>query len=162
MSEADLFYLRKLHFLVDFCWNIDVYKPILSLGQLYGINPVDVLTRLLARSESGEDQKLSEFFRTFDKESKVEWFDNENDILNYFANEANYHRLLNQEFEKLNIQFSIIALADYKSAFDCAIRGVLSEFVAIPEDVLAEVASVTFALFPPLGSEPGERSIEIA
>ena len=27
IAEDQMFYLRKLHFLVDFCWNMEVYKP---------------------------------------------------------------------------------------------------------------------------------------
>ena len=69
--------------------------------------------------------------------------------------------MLNQEFEKLNIQYSVIALRDYKAAFDRAIADVLTCTNAIPADVLAEAAKVTFALFPPLQDEPGEKPIEI-
>ena len=161
MSEADLFYLRKLHFLVDFCWNIEVYKPLLSLGLLYDVNPIDVLTRLLDSIEDGEHKELSAFFADFHRKSETEWFDSEQDILDYFADEANFNRLLNQEFEKLNIQYSVIALRDYKAAFDRAIGNVLARADAVPADVLAEAAKVTFALFPPLEDEPDEKPIEI-
>ena len=37
MTEGDLFYLRKLHFLVDFSWNIEVYKPLLKLALLASV-----------------------------------------------------------------------------------------------------------------------------
>ena len=52
MSEDEIFYLRKLHFLVEFCWNIEVYKPLLSLGLQHNISPVDVLTKLLSEAEA--------------------------------------------------------------------------------------------------------------
>lgn len=161
MSEEDLFYLRKLHFLVDFCWNIEVYKPLLSLGLLYGISPIDVFTRLLESVENGDHKELAAFFEDFHRKSETEWFDGEQEILDYFADEANFNRLLNQEFEKLNIQYSVIALRDYKAAFDRAIGGVLAQAGTVPADVLAEAAKVTFALFPPLEDEPGEKPIEI-
>lgn len=161
MAEADLFYLRKLHFLVDFCWNIEVYKPLLSLGLLYGVNPIDVFMRLLESVERGEHGELAAFFEDFHRKSETEWFDSERDILDYFADEGNFNRLLNQEFEKLNIQYSVIALRDYKSAFDRAIRDVLVQTKNIPADVFAEAAKVTFALFPPLADEPAEKPIEI-
>src|SRR5262249_41067134 len=67
MSEEELYYLRKLHFLVDFCWNIEVYKPVLNLGLLYGINPVDVLASLLRDAERGRYPELAEFFAEFDR-----------------------------------------------------------------------------------------------
>ncbi len=161
MLEQGLFYLRKLHFLVDLCWNIEVYKPLLSLGLLYGISPVDVFTQLLKGIESGEHKELGVFFADFHRKSETEWFDSEQEILDYFADETNYNRLLNQEFEKLNIQHSAIALLDYKAAFDRAIGDVFAKAGAIPADVLAEAAKITFALFPPLEDEAGEKPIEI-
>jgi radical SAM superfamily enzyme YgiQ (UPF0313 family) len=161
MSEQDLFYLRKLHFLVDFCWNIEVYKPLLSLGLLYGISPIDVFTRLLDDVDSGKHAELTAFFEDFHRKSETEWFDSEQEILDYFADAANFDRLLNQEFEKLNIQYSVVALRDCKAAFDRAVGDVFARAGAVPADVLAEAAKVTFALFPPLEHEPDESPIEI-
>lgn len=156
MSEADLFWLRKLHFLVDFCWNIEVYRPVLSLGHLYGTNPIDVLIDLV------EDDGLTEFFADFDAQSQAEWFSDPAAIEDYFAETANWERLLNQEFEKLNIQFSIIALRDYKTAFDQAVMRVMDSESDIPADILAETAKLTFTLFPPLDDAPVAESITVA
>ncbi len=152
MSEEELFYLRKLHFLVDFCWNFEIYRPLLNVGQLYGISPIDVLVVLLKRDD------LAAFFVEFDASSHAEWFDSAQQIEGYFSEPQNWARLLNHEFEKLNIQFSVIALRDHKSAFDGAIEQTMRSFAAVPEDILSEVATVTFALFPPINqaapSEP--------
>jgi len=155
MSEADLFYLRKLHFLVDFCWNIDVYKPMLSLGQLYGLSPIDLLVSLL------DSDKLASFFAEFDRQSMAEWFDSQDAINGYFGQPDNWRRLLNREFEKLNIQFSVIALRDYKVAFDAAVAETIRSSDLVPEDVLSEVAKVTFAFFPPLNEIPSQQQIRI-
>ena len=152
MSEEELFYLRKLHFLVDFCWNFEIYRPLLNVGQLYGISPIDVLVVLLKRDD------LAAFFVEFDASSHAEWFDSAQQIEGYFSEPQNWARLLNHEFEKLNIQFSVIALRDHKSAFDGAIEQTMRSFAAVPEDILSEVATVMFALFPPINqaapSEP--------
>jgi putative methyltransferase len=156
MSEADLFYLRKLHFLVDFCWNIEVYKPLLTLGQLYGVNAVDVLLAVVDVAE------LRSFFSEFEKRSDEEWFDCAADIEGYFAQDDNWNRLINREFEKLNIQFSVIALRDHKAVFDAAFLRVLSEMKRVPEDVLYEAARITFALFPPLTDGPPEAPIAVS
>jgi hypothetical protein len=162
MSEADLFYLRKLHFVVDFCWNVEVYKPLLRLGLLYGISPIDVLSGLVRGAEQGRYPGLAPLFAEFDRCSHEEWFDSEESMESYFAEPANFARLLNQEFEKLNIQFSVIALREYKDAFDHAIAGELARLGAVPADVMAEVARATFALFPRLGEIPPEHSIDVS
>ena len=155
MSEADLFWLRKLHFLVDFCWNIEVYRPLLSLAHLYGTNPIDILISLVASDE------LTELFADFDARSRDEWFADASAIEEYFAVPENWARLLNREFEKLNIQFSIIGLLDHKAAFDRAMMRVLKSEANIPPDILAETAKLTFALFPPMDSAPSAESITI-
>ena len=162
ISEDQLFYLRKLHFLVDYCWNIEVYKPLLKLGALYGVNPVDVLVRLLEGVASGAHPELTEFFAEFDRRSQDEWFDSERDILDYFAQERNFRRLLDQEFEKLNIQFSVIALRDYKAAFDAVIGAVIRSFDTVPADALEDAAELTFALFPGLSGGQAAGRIEVA
>ena len=161
MSEAEIFYLRKLHFLVDFCWNIEVYKPLLTLGRKYGINPIDALTKLLADAESGRQTQLAEFFAEFDNRSAAEWFDSAQAIEKYFAEPANFHRLLNHEFEKLNVQFSVIALRDYKPPFDAAISDILYGFGVIPPDEMEATSKLAFALFPSLRTETPNQTIEI-
>jgi hypothetical protein len=161
MSEDELFYLRKLHFLVDFCWNIEVYKPLLRLGALYGINPIDVLVRLLDEAEAGKDTELGKFFAEFDRCSISEWFESAQDIERYFADPKNFQRLLDQEFEKLNIQFSVIALRDFKSRFDFAIAGIFKDIGSIPAETLNATANLTFALFPSLRMETFQNAIEI-
>ena len=160
MSEAEMFHLRKLHFLVDFCWNIDVYKPLLKLLQLYGVNPIDVLQALLAEPLVGGG-RLGAFWTHFDRLSREEWFDSERDILDYFADKANVERLLNQEFEKLNVMFSVIALRDYKTDFDRSLLAIASATGKVPEAVLRPVADYCFAAFPPLSQSDGGDAVEI-
>ena len=160
MREEDLFYLRKLHFLVDFCWNIDVYKPLLKALQLYGTNPIDVL-RALLEPDRGENDGLNSFWEQFDRMSRQEWFDSEDEILAYFAKLENFDRLLNQEFEKLNVMFSVMALRDYKPDFDRAMLEIARSVSRIPESVLRPIAAYSFAAFPPLCQEDGQSGIEI-
>jgi radical SAM superfamily enzyme YgiQ (UPF0313 family) len=161
MSEADLFYLRKLHFLVDFCWNIEVYKPLLRLGALYGIDPVDILVRLLDEADADKDSQLGKFFAEFNRCSESEWFESTQDIEGYFADPKNFQRLLDQEFEKLNIQFSVIALRDFKPSFDSAIADILNRTGSIPAQTMTAAAELTFALFPALKAETAQEEIEI-
>ena len=162
MTEAELFYLRKVHFLVDFCWNIDVYKPLLRVGALYGVNPIDVFVKLIDGAEHGRFKDLVAFWAIFDRCSNDEWFDSVEAIEAYFMETSNFQRLIDQEFEKLNIQFSVIALREYKLAFDAAFREVLDSLNAVPKDVLADVCGVTFALFPPLTEIPEGHSVDVA
>lgn len=161
MSEDDLFYLRKLHFLVDFCWNIEVYKPLLRITQAYGVNPVDIFIRMLDAAGSGESPIAGAFFERFDTTSRDEWFDGAEAIEAHFADPGQFERLINQEFEKLNIVFSIILLREAKLAFDELMKRVVREFSLVPEEMLRVAADHAFSLFPPLGADCLPEAIEL-
>ena len=96
-----------------------------------------------------KDGPLGAFFARFDAASREEWFDDAAAVESYFADEANFARLIGQEFDKLNILFTVILLNGYKPAFDRALMQVLKDNGVEPTAVDA-VASYAFALFPPL------------
>lgn len=148
MNEADLFFLRRLHFIVDFAWNIEVYKPLLDLAIRHGTNPVAILTSVL------DDPKLATLFQEFDSSSHSEWFETEEAILNYFAVPDNFKRLIDREFEKLNIQYSVIVLGRFKDEMNAAFFEAVSRIDGVPNDELASVAADCFAQFPSLDKEP--------
>jgi hypothetical protein len=147
-----LFYLRKLHFLVDFCWNIDVYKRLLKLGRTHGKSPVDVLTSLLSQPT------LTAFCAEFDSESQAEWFDSEEDIRRYFSDPHNWQRLVRQDFDKLNIKYSVRVLEKYKEDFDRALLAALKDYV--PSAELASEAALTFAEHPALSESRSEIVVD--
>lgn len=165
MSEAEMFHLRKLHFLVDFCWNIDVYKPLLKVLQFYGVNPVNVLERLIEPAEGSSngaaESGLGEFWRRFEQSSREEWFDSAEEIEAYFAEPRNFESLINQDFEKLNILFSIVILKDYKQDFDRAMRRIALGCDAVPGDIVTYAADLTFAAFPPLEADIKETVVQV-
>jgi hypothetical protein len=155
ISEADMFYLRKLHFLVDFCWNIDVYKPLLKVLKHYGVNPVEIFDELITSVQS-----LSDFWERFDAASDGEWFESEGEIQSHFAQVQNFDRLISGEYEKLNTQFSVIALHEYKEAFDEAFLEIVRRHDAT--DGFGEPAwEMTCSLFPPLGAVQVDRTLKL-
>ena len=157
MSEADLFYLRRLHFLVDFCWNIEVYKPLLKTSQHYGLSPVDALRAVLERAKG----PVAEFFERFDEASRNEWFDSAEAIESHFADERQFNRLLRQEFEKLNVMFSVLLLKDFKTSFDEALLAAITSEGRVPPAVLADASAYAFALFPPLDAPVSECTVSL-
>ncbi|MBT4770035.1 MAG: hypothetical protein HOO00_05860 [Rhodospirillaceae bacterium] len=167
MKEDDLFYLRKLHFLIDIAWNTEVYKPLLKTAQIYGINPVDALQKLLQscgekEPDSGpETLSVTEFFTRFDHESQEEWFDSADEIETYFNDKNNFSRLINLDFEKLNIKHSLVLLQEFKPAFDAVIYEAIKSFNQIPDSILKAISDLNFATFPPIQEEAAMRKIEI-
>jgi len=155
MNEEDLFYLRKVHFLVEMAYNLKVYKPLLELGRLYDINPIDVFDRLLEYCQSPEDLNgngngFTNFFADLDEFSHNEWFDSAESIQSYFYKPENFDKVVNQSFDKLNILYTVILFRDYKNNFDVAFKLALASFKKIPKEILDNVSSYTFAQFPSL------------
>ena len=152
MTEDEMFFLRKLHFMIDFFWNVGVYKPFLKLTLALGGNPVRILMDILRLS----DDAVANFFEEFTECSNEEWFESAESIEEYFFNEVRFDHLLDQEYEKLNIMFGLILLRDYKPDFDKAVLRVLQNSVAVPQALLEQIATVTQAMFQgiDLYSEP--------
>ena len=86
----------------------------------------------------------------FDKSSKDEWFDSYEEAQKFFFDEKNFNNLINQKYEKLNVQFSIILLRDYKIIFDNVFLQTLKSFSEIPPDIIDNLSKIVFAQFPPL------------
>ena len=164
MSEEDMFYLRKYHFLLDFCWSSNVYKPILRFCLDHGVSInrlFDALIDVEGISDPVVHSRIVEFWEKFDVASYDEWFDTDEEIEAYFDASENFNRLLNQEFEKLHIQFSVVIFRDYKDDFDAAIRGVVMSLVPGEQALVDDLMNVVSNLFPPLHSEE-ERLVRSA
>jgi len=167
LSEAEMFFLRKLHFLVDFAWNTEVYKPLLGVLLDGGAQPIDILIRIVRLAE--EDPKslgergaeITQFFNAFDAASRDEWFDSPEEIEAYFEKPENFGKLIAQEFEKLNVQFSIKLFQECKDAFDATMLFLARRETDVSDQVIKEAARYAFALFPAIGSPSAPVSITL-
>jgi radical SAM superfamily enzyme YgiQ (UPF0313 family) len=165
MDEDDLIYQRKLQFLLDFSWNTGVYKYLLWVARLFGINQIDVICKVLEivnAPESGKDEserRVSKFFRILERQARGEWYENRSQIESYYMDEENFDQLLENGFEKINILFSVILLRDFKSAFDVVFRNTVGSFGMVPEGILDIASDLSFNIFPPLNVE--EVDVEI-
>lgn len=153
MKENDIFKLRKVHFLIDVFWNTGVYKMILSLAKVFHINPLTIIKQFLNNKrlnllDKESRTKINHFFKMFDKESKEEWFDSEDEIRKYFENKDNFNKILQHKFEKLNIKFSIILLENFKKYFDNAMLKFVSNTLGREDSLILYYSNINFRLFP--------------
>jgi len=166
MDEQDLFYLRKLHFLIDFCWNSEVYKPLFNLLQSKGGCPALMLKKMLTPMDGLVPQetaeKLRKFWDEFDLLSRQEWFDTAEDIEAYFAKDENFNRLINLEFEKLNTLFAVKVLRQYKKEFDHAMAALVMDSLSDDHDLVAGVMDIVSSLFPPLDFAADEVVFDVS
>lgn len=100
MSEEELDNFKVLHWLIYFGWNSGLFRPILRLGQQHGINPCSVLYKLSLSAHP----LLKETFQTMRQRSMNEWFDSQEDIISFYAQEDNFAKLVNH-FTKLNFLY---------------------------------------------------------
>ncbi len=152
MSEEEMFYLRKLHFLIDFSWNLDVYKPLLKLLINNDISPITLFKKIILIEDSNDInlQKIKKFWTEFTDISVNEWFDSSEDIENHFANRENFDKLLNQEYEKLNILSSVKILKNFKKEFDEQFLLIAKELLPSHHKIADDIMNVISATFPPL------------
>jgi hypothetical protein len=151
MSEEDVFKLREIHFLIEFTWNFQVYSDLLKLAKKFQINQLDIILNFLKNGK--KNKELIKFWKLFDKSSKDEWFNSREEAERFFSDKKNFNDLINQKYEKLNIQFSIIVLRDYKITFDKVLLQTIKSFNAIPNNIIGDLSKIVFAEFPPLNSE---------
>ena len=116
MSEEDVFKLRAIHFFVSFSWNFKIYSDLLQIAKNFKVNQLDLILKFIENSKTNKE--LNKFWDLFNEASQNEWFDNKLEAEKFFSKEKNFKKLVNQDYEKINIQFSIVILRDYKRAFD--------------------------------------------
>ena len=151
MSEEDVFKLREIHFLIEFVWNFQVYSDLLKLAKKFQINQLDIILNFLKNGK--KNKELIKFWKLFDRFSKDEWFNSREEAERFFSDKKNFNDLISQKYEKLNIQFSIIVLRDYKITFDKVLLQTIKSFNAIPNNIIGDLSKIVFAEFPPLNSE---------
>ena len=156
MSEKDLFKLREIHFFIEFAWNLKIYSDLLQIAKNFKINQLDVILDFINNTK--KNKKLKSFWRSFEDASKTEWFDNREQAETFFSNRENFNKLVNQEYEKINIQYAIIILRDYKNIFDEVFLNTIKSYEEIPKNFIENLSTIVFSQFPPL--ETGDIKIK--
>lgn len=96
MSEDELESFKILHWLIYFCWNEGIFRPLLRYASTeLNINPMDILLSLTRT----RDVKLRELFTSMKNESESEWFDTKKELIDYYKKNENKLK----EFKKLNV-----------------------------------------------------------
>ncbi|MFZ0035309.1 MAG: hypothetical protein WAK60_10040, partial [Sedimentisphaerales bacterium] len=97
MTEEQLDDFKLLHWLIYFCWNSGVFKPILRYAQEYGLNPAAILHTV----SSSENYLLRELLDDMRNKSMSEWFQSPDEMFEFYRVESNYEKIVSS-FVKLN------------------------------------------------------------
>jgi putative methyltransferase len=112
IKETEMHYLRIIHFFIWAFWNLGLAKPLLKWILIEsGKNPLDVLIEL---AKPGRDNYLDKFIAEFDEEAREEWFDNPDELKQYYT--KNFDKLIAEGFLKLNHKYLAKILLDKKLA----------------------------------------------
>ena len=94
--------------------------------------------------------------------SNEEWFDSAEEIENYFSNPDNFKKLINLEFDKLNILFSVRILKDYKQFFDLSLLKITQDLLPNLAIELENIMQIMCSVFPPLTHDKSEIKLSLA
>jgi len=100
MNENELNEFKSLHWLIYFAWNGGVFKPLLNYGRYYGVNPGFVLYQLTKT----KNPILMNLFKKIYDDSMNEWFNTQEEMINYYENSKNFDDMVNN-FMKLNFLY---------------------------------------------------------
>ena len=137
MSEEDLFYFRRLHWLIQFTWNYKYYRGLLEYGLFNGVNPVDCLDRVLDNAARAPS-KVRSLIRDFEKESRSEWFPSREELVRHYNEKENFDDISTGGFGKLNFKYTFRILLECPEEFDRYMSSVAKELIStenIGEDV---------------------------
>lgn len=120
MSEAELEHFKILHWLIYFCWNMGIFKPILRFAQGRGVNP----GRVLAQLRDTKHPYLAKLFSRMEQHSMGEWFDSRDEFYKYYSSKEHFESLAT--FRKLNFLWIAEVFQDRNT-----INELLSEIIDI-------------------------------
>jgi len=104
MTEEQLEDFKVLHWLIYFCWNAGVFKPVLRYAQKCGLNPAAILQAV----SSSRNHLLRELFDDMKSKSMGEWFKSPEEMVEFYGVKENYEKLV-VGFAKLNQLYLAIA-----------------------------------------------------
>ncbi len=129
VSEEDLFFFRKLQWLIQFTWNYKYYRGLLKYIQSFRINPVDFLIKIMDNIDKAP-KKVQKLFDEFEQDSREEWFDTREALVDHYSKLEEFENLKNGSFGKLNFKYTFKTLTDCSDEFDIYMGETAKEILA--------------------------------
>ncbi len=109
MTEEQLDDFKVLHWLIYFCWNAGVFRPVLRYAQKHGLNPAAIFHTV----SSSKNHLLRKLFDDMRSKSMSEWFQSPDEMVECYSMGENYEKLVSS-FVKLNQLYIAIAYQEPK------------------------------------------------
>lgn len=147
MSQDDLLWFRKIHWLIWFMWNQRMYYDLMKLFQTYGINPLDFILAVRNTIDKATGQ-LGIVSHDFDNDTISEWFVSPEALSEYFSKSDNFSQLCDGKLSgKINLKYQWRVLLECHKQFSAVVYETALELrnvysLDISNDLLAQM--VTF------------------
>ena len=128
MSEEDTFFFRPLHWIIYYAWNYKYHYKTLKYIQFLGINPIDFLVSAL-ESIKEAPKKVQELIQEFDRDSRSEWFNTNEELETYYSNPKIFENISNGGFGKLNFMYIFKVLTNCPDEFNTYIKYITEKLV---------------------------------
>ncbi len=129
MSEEDIFYFRKLHWLVNFTWNYKYYRGLLEYGLSHHVNPIDFYNTF-TENLSKAPKRIVKLVKEFDEESKSEWFLTREELVEHYSKPENFKDIQNGSFDKLHFKYGFKTLLECPDEFDFYMGQVAKDLIS--------------------------------
>lgn len=159
MTEEELLSFRPIHWLIQFMWNYRFYHDLLRYVAQLGVNPLDLIVRVIEEGFKSRSAAVRGLFAEFMDEAKGEWFESEEELREYYSQGENFAKLEDGHRGKLNGKYIFRTLVESKTEFE---RHVLdtaagySEGLAAKRHVLEEIVRFLNALTVDFSRRPEE------
>ena len=144
MKEEEMYYLKKIHFLMNLIWSQGVGKPLLKLAQLNNINPLDVITSIVKNKESLLSRKI---LNPLEKEFREEWFDTPDELIKYYQQPEINKKLLSgkEGLVKLNHKYLTQTILDKNIIFEVIslLQDYIKKISNFDEELISNVAKIS-------------------
>jgi len=112
VKEEEMYYLKKIHFLISLLWNSGVGKPLLKLAFSHKINQVDLIIAIIKEKNNLLSKTI---LNPLEEEFRNEWFDTREELINNYSKPSAYNKILSGKeygLKKLNLKYLVNVLLD--------------------------------------------------
>ncbi len=119
LTEDEILFFRPVHWLIQFCWSYDYYKPLLLYFLSEGINPIELIIFAVQQANSKDAPlEIRNLFNNFMIDTSQEWFDSYEELYSFYSQKDEYDKICKGSFGKLNFKYIARVLNECKNEFD--------------------------------------------
>lgn len=145
ITKDEMYYLKSIHFLTFLYWLHGIGKPLLKLALNIGINPMDIFVSLAKDQTSDLSKKI---LKPLQEEHKEEWFETEDELIEYYSKPEVYEKLATGEVEmkKLSLKYFANIVVERELLYSSidSIKEYIIKNSKVDKDLVETVSKIAF------------------